>query len=259
MLAFDITQFFPSLNHWLLLLILKNAGYHFKVVQFISNYLVSRKTQYSWNNFSSSFFNVNIGMGQGSALSPILSALYILPVFHILENQLKNLKIPVSILYFVDNGLFITQSKSLTVSNSILFCNYNIVSSILDNFGLVLEHSKTKVFYFSRAQGVFNPSPLSLLDIGGLILKPEKIWKYLSFIFDRKLLFYQYINFYTNKAILMVKCIKVFRNSTRGLIPLQKHLLYRSCILPITIYGYLLWFYNRAPLLYLLRILNQMQ
>jgi len=41
------------------------------------------------------------------ALSPILSALYLAPVFHILEKQLKNLKIPVSILSFVDNGLLV--------------------------------------------------------------------------------------------------------------------------------------------------------
>jgi len=46
-------------------------------------------------------------VGQGSTLSPILSALYILPVFQGYEKHLKNLKIPVSILYFVDNSLFI--------------------------------------------------------------------------------------------------------------------------------------------------------
>jgi len=138
-------------------------------------------------------------VGQGSAISPILLALYILPVFHILENRLKNLKNLVSILFFVDDSLFIAQSKSLTVSNSILFCSYNIVPSILDNFGLVLEHSKMKVFHFSRAQDVFNPPPLNLSDIGSPILKPKNTWKYLGFIFDRKLLFHQHIYFYCYK------------------------------------------------------------
>jgi len=156
-LVFDITQSFSFLNHQLLLLILKKAGCHSKVVQFFSNYLVGRKTQYSWNNFSSQFFNVDIGVGQSLVFSPILSAFYILPVFHILEKCLKFLKIPVSILSFVDNGLFIVWNKSLTVSNSILFCSYNIVFFILGKFGLILGHSKIEVFYFSRAQGVFNP------------------------------------------------------------------------------------------------------
>jgi len=96
-------------------------------------------------------------VGKGSALFSILSVLYISLIFHILEKHLKILKNSVSILSFVDNSLFIAQNKFLTVSNSILFCSYNVVSSILDKFGLVLEHGKTEVFYFSRAQDVFNP------------------------------------------------------------------------------------------------------
>ena len=94
---------------------------------------------YCWNNFFSPFFNVDIGMGQGSVLSPILSVLYISPAFHILEKHLKILKIPFSILSFIDNGLFIAQSKSLTISNSFLFYSYNVISFILDKFGLILE------------------------------------------------------------------------------------------------------------------------
>jgi len=133
-------------------------------------------------------------MGQDSALSPILSALYISPVFHILEKYLKNLKIPVSILFFVDDSLFITHSKSLTVSNSLLFCSYNAVSSVLDKFSLILEHEKTEVFHFSRAQKVFNPPSLDLLAVGGPILRPKDTWRYLDFIFDRKLSFYQHID-----------------------------------------------------------------
>ena len=164
-----------------------------------------------------------------------------------------------SILSFVDNGLFIAQSKSLIISNSILFCSYNVVSSILVKFGLTLEHGKTEVFYFSRAQCIFNSPPLNLLDISSLILNPKNTWKYLGFIFNRKLSCHQHINFYTNKVILTVKCMKILRNSTRGLIPLQKHLLYRSCVLPITPYGHQLWFCNKAPLSYWLRVLNQMQ
>jgi len=96
--VFNIAQFFLFLNHQLLLLILKKAGYYSKVVQFFSNYLVGRKTWYSWNNFSSQFFNVDVGVKQGLALSSILSAIYIAPAFHILKNWLKNLKIPISIL-----------------------------------------------------------------------------------------------------------------------------------------------------------------
>ena len=106
-LVLDISQFFPSLNHHLLTLILGKVGFNPHIVKFFSNYLIGRKTNYFWNSFTSSLFNINIGVGQGSALSPILLAFYLSPFLYILENCLKNLKIPISILSFVDDGLFI--------------------------------------------------------------------------------------------------------------------------------------------------------
>ena len=204
-------------------------------------------------------FEVNIGVGQGSALSPILSVLYLSPLLYILKNCLKNLNIPVSIISFVDDGLFISQNKSLDISNSYLFCSYNVMTKLLDKFSLIVEHSKTEVFYFNRFHGFFNPSHLDLLSIGGPVLVPKNLWKYLEFIFDRKLFFYQNIDYYSNRAISTVKCMKIHRNSSHSIIPTQKHLLYRCCILPIALYSFQLWFYNRTPLLYPLKILSKMQ
>ena len=257
-LAFDISQFFSSLNHCLLTLILEKVGFDSRIVKFFSNYLIGRKTQYFWNSFSSLFFNVDVGVRQGLALSPILSALYLASFLHILENHLKNLKIPVSILSFINNGLLVTQSKFFLFSNSLLFCNYNIVSSLLLKFSLIVEHSKTEVFHFSRSHGLFNPLSLNISFIGGPVLYLKESWKYLDFIFNRKLSFSQHIDFYFNKVISTVKYIKILGNSVRGLIPHQKCLLYRSYILPIALYSFQLWYYNRAPLSYLLKILGKM-
>ena len=171
-LAFDIMQFFLSLNHHLLVLILGKVGFKLRVVKFFSNYLVSRKTKYFWNNFSSQF-NVNMGVGQGSALSPILSALYLSLFLHTLEKHLKNLDLKISILSFVDDGLVLMQSKSFQISNACLFSNYNVAFNLLSKFSLLVEHSKTEIFYFSRLHGVFNPPPLNLSTIGDPILHPK--------------------------------------------------------------------------------------
>jgi len=150
-LAFDISQFFPSLNHNLLTHILDKAGFDPKVTSFFANYLVSRRTKYMWNEFSSPLFEVNIGVSQGSALSPILSSLYLSPFLYILENRLKNLRIPISILSFVDDGLIVAQNKSFDISNSQLLCSYNVLTKLLDSFSLSIEHSKTEIFHFSRS------------------------------------------------------------------------------------------------------------
>ena len=232
----------------------------FDILQFFfSNYLVNKKIHYVWNNFSSSFVDINVGMGQGLALSPILSALYLASFLYILEKHLKNLNLQISLLSFIDDSLLITQSKSFETSNSCLYCSYNIALNLLTKFGLLVKYSKTKVFHFSRSQGVFGPPLLDLSPLGGPILSLKDSWHYLSFIFNRKLLFHNHIDFYANKAISTVKCMKILSNSTRGLNPHQKHLLYRSCAMPITLYSFQLWHYNKASLSYSLRILNKMQ
>ena len=210
------------LNHQLLPLILTKAEFNSKVSNFFKNYLVDRKTKYLWNNFSSSYCNVDIGIGQGSALSPILSTLYLSSIFYILEKHLKNLKIPILFLSFVDDGLFITQHKSISVLNANLYHSYNIISSLFIRFGLVVEYSKTEVFHFSRLQDIFNSPSLDFSTLEDPILLLKTMWQYLEFFFDQKLTFCHYINFYTNRAIFTIKCIKMLGNSLKNLISLQK-------------------------------------
>ena len=237
-LTFDITQFFPSLNHCLLTLIMKKVEFDNRIILFFSNYLMNRKTNYLWNNFTSPICNINVGVGQGSALSLILSALYLSPFIYILENWLKNLKILISIISSVNDGLFITQNRFINISNSYLFYSYNILTKLLEKFGLIVEHSKTENFHFNRSQGVFNLPLLDLTPLGGSILWPNDLWKYLGFIFNRKLTFHQHVNFYANKSISTVKCVRLLGNSNRGINPLQKCLLYRTCVLSIALYGF---------------------
>ena len=192
-----------------------------RISYFFSNYLVGRKTKYFWNNFSSLFFDVNIGVEQGLALSSILSALYLLLVSYIFEKRLKNLKIPISFISFVDNSLLIFQNKFFKISNANLFCSYYIICLLLDCFELVIKQGKTEVFHFSRAQKAFNSLSFNLFILGGSVLCSKETWRYLGFIFNKKLFFCHYINFYTNKAILTVKSMKTLGNSLRSLIPTQ--------------------------------------
>ena len=106
---------------------------------------------------------------------------------------------------------------------------------------------------------MFNPPSLNLSSISGPILYPKETWKYLGFIFSRKLLFHHHIDFYLNKSISIVKCIKILGNLVWRLNPHQKHFLYRSCVFPIALYRFQLWYYNNAPLTYPLKKLGKIQ
>ena len=109
-LIFNIVQFFPFLNHNIFSLILDKVDFNSRISSFFSNYLINRKTQYTWNNFVSPFLRADISIGQGSALSPILSILYIALIFHIFKKRTQILLSLISIftLSFVDNSFFIS-------------------------------------------------------------------------------------------------------------------------------------------------------
>jgi len=107
-------------------------------------------------------------------LFPILLAFYFSSLFYIFEKYAKNLKIPVFFLSFIDNSLLIYQEKSFEKTNLFLFCSYNIISSLFDQFGLVIEYRKTEVFHFSRIHGFFNSPQLDLSYIKGLVLSPKE-------------------------------------------------------------------------------------
>lgn len=164
-LAFDIAQFFPLPNYHLLPLILDKAGFNSKIFFFFFNYLIDRQIQYVWNSFISPFFRADIGVDQGLALSPILSALYIILIFHIFKKRTKNLLSPISVstLSLIDNGLFVFQEKIYKKSNTNLFCSYSIISSLFKQFRLRIEHNKLEIFYFFR---LIKNYELSLLDLG---------------------------------------------------------------------------------------------
>ena len=81
----------------------------------------------------------------------------------------------------------------------------------------------------------------------------------MGFIFDHKLAFHKHTDHYTNKAISTIKCMKLLGNLSREISPLQKHLLYRYCVLPIALYSFQLWFFNKVLISYHMKILNKMQ
>ena len=148
----------------------------------------------------------------------------------------------------MDNGLLISQKKSYSLSSSFLFCSYNIMFKILIDADLIMEHSKTELFHFTRAHHPPNPSiDLSLVE--GPAISPKPIWQYLGFYFDHRLNFNYHTYFYTTKCLSTLNAMKLLGNSSRGLLSIQKHLLYRTCVLPITLYRFQLWFFKGVPII----------
>ena len=181
-----------------------------------------------------------------------------MPLYFIYLRNTPKTPLLASLLLFVNNGLLISQEKSYEKSLAILIYSYSIIFYLFTAFGLVLEHKRSEVFHFSRARNDANP-PLDLTPIGGPILKPKETWRYLGFYFDKKFTFQYYIRYYANKALSTVKALNILDNLSRGLLSMQKQLLYHTCVLPIVLYSFQLWFFKDTLTFFPLQSLNEMQ
>ncbi|CAA7269050.1 unnamed protein product [Cyclocybe aegerita] len=154
-LAFDIAQFFPSINHEMFMAVLHKQGFSPVLVEFFASYLV------------------------GLFIAPVMKLFYI-----------KAAPLNTTLLSFVDDGTILAQSKHLDDNN------------------------------------------------------PKTYSRYLGFYFDRRLTFHEHVRYYATKAFTTVQAMHMLGNSTRGLLPKQRRLLYRSCVVPIATYGYRLWYFD---------------
>ncbi|PPQ89171.1 hypothetical protein CVT25_006198, partial [Psilocybe cyanescens] len=241
--------------------ILRKLGFSDNVVKFFSHYLVGRTTQYAWGDFISDLrqADADVGVGQGSALSPVLSALYLTLIMRLFE--LDPLTRGCFLLSYVDDGTLVVQSKSLLDNCEALKRAYGVIFELFKKFGLALEHDKSEVFHFDRSHSKDNP-PVDLgytPYTGATPLKPKLYWRYLGFYFDRKLTFTEHVRYYSTKALSTVKAMKMLGSSTQGLRPVQKRILYRACVLPIVTYGFRLWYFAAARCKGALHHLSTMQ
>ncbi|KAJ3553860.1 hypothetical protein NP233_g12550 [Leucocoprinus birnbaumii] len=232
-IAFNITQFFPSLNYEMLLGILAKQGFLAHVCQFFAFYLVGRGTRYLWNSFSSDLRSTDVGVGQGSALSPVLSALYLVPVIRLFEQWAAH--VGCDVLSYVDDSTLIIQRKTLEDNLLPLHEAYRIMFNLFDAFGLVMGHNKSKLFHFTWQHDdanlpiVLNFEPFTAASP----LKPKTFWRYLGFYFDWTRSFREHVRYYSTKAISTVHTMRMLGNLLQGLTPKQKRILYRACIVPI--------------------------
>ncbi|CAA7270779.1 unnamed protein product [Cyclocybe aegerita] len=175
-----------------------------------------------------------------------ISGLFIAPVMKLF--YIKVAPFNTTLLSFVDNGTMLAQSKQLRDNNVGLCKAYKIIYLLFVAFALILEHDKTELFHFSCPRDAYNPS----LDLGyaphmgDTPLTPKTYWRYLGFYFDRRLTFHEHVRYYATKAFTTVQAMRMLGNSTRGLLPKQRRLLYRSCVVPIATYSYRLWYFDGA-------------
>jgi hypothetical protein len=149
-------------------------------------------------------YPADVGVGQGSAISPVLSALYLMLITRLF--RASEIGHETDLMTYVDNGTIITQSREIKDNLPLLKSAYSWLYWAFTALGLVLEHDKSEGFHFSWSRD-FRPPPI---DLGytpftrDTPLIPKMTWRYLGFFFNCKLTFREHARFYTTRAFTTV-------------------------------------------------------
>lgn len=266
-LLVDVSQFYPSINHDMMVDVLKKQGFSHMTTEFFRDYLKGRETRFVFNGVETDPTDFDTGVGQGSSLSPILSNLYIAPAVKMTNEYVQREFPGCHIQFFVDDGLiWVTTPRSelkgrvpASVNADRLSAIYKELRTNLLRFGLALEAEKTELIYFRKGFkywftgrkepgiNVRDPEnlgpPVALHTQGHqyTMVSPSETIRYLGFYLDSQLLFKEHIRFYQTKGASTLGSLRMLGNSNRGFSPKDKRRLYISNVLPVMTYGAALW------------------
>ena len=251
MLGFDVAQFFPSVNHNLLIQIMSRAGFNHKLCEFTSAYFGPCTSSFVFKGDVSPTFNCpSIGVGQGSSLSPTFSTLYLAPAIHTVHSTASTTS-TFGLQFYMDDGNLTASSTSTETTCHILCIAYHALKHQLSKLGLVIKHNKDELIHFPPPRKQlhmpqdFDPRPLDLRAGPWMRDNPlpfSRLVKHLGFILDDKLSFKEHMKTYAKKRNVIALAYKMLGTSIRGLTPYYRRMLYKSCILPILTYGALVWY-----------------
>lgn len=261
-LLLDVSQFFPSINHAAMLGILKAQGFHSSLCAYFTDYLVGRTTQFRYNGRLMDPTDFTVGVGQGSALSPVLSGLYLAPVLHLSAPVQHAAMANASLQFFVDDGMISVAAplqsahtsvfEQLQLNNAVLAHLYHDLTARMLRLGLRVEADKLELMHFVRHAPTTSTFPAGQPLGPDLALRlpdaltrvtPKSTMRYLGFILDPRLTFREHIRQCVNKASSATHALRMLGNSARGLKAADRRRLYISNILPVALYGAQLWWH----------------
>ncbi|KAF8712412.1 hypothetical protein AX14_013116, partial [Amanita brunnescens Koide BX004] len=185
--AIDVAQFFPSLDHNAVSIVLAKLGFPITLVNLITSYFIGRKTVYRWDSATSQPYDFSMGTPQGDCLSPIISALFLSVAIKRVFPP-STLPRPTRCLFFVDDGALYTASPSLAKNVRVLASFLLLLLKALADIGLSIEPSKTELIHFFTFQ--LNASSRTLARVhqpnldftwnnSSFSIKPCAVWRYL--------------------------------------------------------------------------------
>ncbi|KAJ1304840.1 hypothetical protein OPQ81_005974 [Rhizoctonia solani] len=204
LLTLDISGYFNNVNHSRLNFTLRRLGFSDCICNWLASYFSDRTAQFRINNHVSSHFPIsNVGIPQGSPLSPVLSSLYSLPVL------VSTLNSPsLSVRVYIDDFTILATSASRAR-------NIQLLEDAAEDTSSWESHT---------------------------VFATSNTIRWLGFFLDRRLDFKDHVKKCAIKGLSVIAGLKLLANSVRGLSVAHARRLFKACVLPILTYGSAIWF-----------------
>ena len=146
-LCIDVKGFFDNVNHDRLVRIMWEKGFPIPIVKWVRSFLSDRSTAISLDGSTLPFAPVNIGIPQGSPVSPVLSIIY---AAEVIERLLSLTSIPTAPKAYINDLGLLAISSSLHDNVATLEKAFRHTVNSLAEIGMSIDPTKLEIQHFSR-------------------------------------------------------------------------------------------------------------
>ncbi|EXF83885.1 zinc knuckle [Colletotrichum fioriniae PJ7] len=259
LMTIDMTGAFDHVDREVLLKILVRKGVPDWMVLYISSFLSDRRVALSIPGYTSEEFWVNIGIPQGTPLSPVLFALFSSLILDEL-NKIWPSSPFFQVMSYVDDTCMVVTSHSYEENCKILTTAFTDLIAATAPSGISLGPSKTHIMHFQNphkeTQGTNSrtanePEPPRIIpladlpDVGVEGAKKEEVIKLLGVYLDQSLTWATHVKKITEKMEAKMRTIYRISGSTWGPSLASIRRLYITSVRPIAAYAAPVWFLYR--------------
>lgn len=201
----DFSKAFDTLNHELLLSILKWIGMSNKVINFFRSYLCNRTQRVKLGNNLSAPLEVSSGVPQGSILGPLLYTLYTMDFGQVIKYSQAH--------FYADDTQFLLSFEPYNYPAAVNAINQDIVTLLekCRSHALNINANKTSILVFGPQNNKSDIADHLQISVDGQNIKPSESAKNLGLTFDTNLRFKLHVTNCIRSAYMNLKTIYINR------------------------------------------------
>ena len=227
----DISKAFPSVFHAGLLKKLIDSKIPIEYIRFMNSYLENQSVEVKVNQEEKIEKSLSRGCPQGSCISPWAWNIMLNDLFPAIRNTAANIQ-----AFADDIVIYKIKRKGQTLEETL-----GQAMRALEEWGkkwlVKFCPEKTKAMTFSWLRNTRNDTIL----LEDRELENVKSYKYLGLVFDRRLTWKEHLKHVTSKATRMMISLAPICKTNWGLPSEATKFLYERAILPIILYGSIVW------------------